>query len=108
MNLNPVTVISFMFTTGSNKFPAQIWSFDNATRVPLRVDFRMQAEIGARMSFYGLVELTDYRPVSGVMYPFRIVSFQPGKPPEIVTLHSVVLDAAAPRNEFNGAGGDIQ
>jgi hypothetical protein len=101
----PVTVIVFMF--GATKFPAQIWTFD-AANLPIQIDFRLPAEIGARQSFHVVVALSDYRSVSGIFYPFRITSFLPGTLPEIVTLQSVNVNATAPPNDFNGLGGDLR
>ena len=102
----PVTTIIFAFADGS-KFPAQIWTFD-ATNLPVQIDFRLPAEICARQSFPLAVALSDYRSVSGVLYPFQIVTSWPGKPPEIVTLRSVNADASAPTNEFTGPAGDLR
>jgi hypothetical protein len=101
----PVTTI--IFRVGSEGFSAQIWTFD-AANLPVRIDFRLPAEIGARQSFPLLVALSDYRPVSGALYPFQIVSFLPGKPPEIVTLQSVNANSTAPPNDFNGSAGDLR
>ena len=102
---NPVNVI--VFATGPQNFPAQIWYF-NATNLPVRVNFRLPAEIGARSSFPFVVALSDYQPVSGVLYPFGIVSFVPGKPREMVTLQSVVPGTTAPPNAFTGQAGDLR
>jgi hypothetical protein len=104
LDSKPVSVI--VFTVGREGFPAQIWYFD-AANLPVQVDFRSPAEIGARQSFPLVVVLSDYRPVSGVLYPFRIVSFLPGKPPEIVMVQSVTTNAIAELNEFNGTAGDL-
>jgi hypothetical protein len=101
----PVTII--VFTIEPDGFPAQIWSFD-ASNLPVWVDFRSPAEIGARQSLYGEVALSDYRPVSGVLYPFRMISIVSGKPPEIVTLQLVAPAAGAPPNMFNGPAGDLR
>jgi hypothetical protein len=101
----PVTTIVFMF--GQLKFPAQIWAFD-AANLPLLIDFRAPAQIGARESFPIVVALSDYRSVSGVLYPLRISSFLPGKPPQIIALQSIVSGATATPNDFNGLGGDLQ
>jgi hypothetical protein len=101
----PVTAI--VFRLGSEGFPAQIWTFDTAN-LPVQIDFRLPAEIGARQSFPLVVALSDYRPVSGILYPFQIVTLWPGKPPEIVTLQSVSANATAPRNDFNGQAGDLR
>jgi len=101
----PATVI--VITVGPTKFPAQIWTFD-AANLPVQIDFRLPAEIGARESFPIVVAVSDYRPVSGVLYPFQIVSFLQARPPEIVTLQSVNASATAPPNDFNGPGGDLR
>ena len=102
----PVTTIIFAFPDGS-KFPAQIWSFD-ASNLPVLIDFRLPAEIGARRSFPFVVALSDYRAVSGVMYPFQISSFVPGKSPQIVSVQALAASATAPTSEFNGPGGDLR
>jgi hypothetical protein len=101
----PVSVVEF--SAGPIQFPSQIWCFD-AANLPVLVDFRLPAEIGARLSFYGVVALSDYRSVSGVLYPFRMVSSVWGQPPQIVTLQSVAPGATVPPNEFNGPAGDLR
>jgi hypothetical protein len=101
----PVTVI--VFTIGKDRFPAQIWTLD-AANLPVQIDFRLPAQIGARKSFPLLVDLSDYRAVSGVLYPFQIATFLPGKPPEIVAVQSVSANATSRVSEYNGAGGDLR
>jgi hypothetical protein len=101
----PVSVV--VFASSLTKLPAQIWCFD-ATAMPVQVDFRLPAQIGARESFPIVVALSDYRAVSGVLHPFSITSFLPGKPPEILTLSSVAPASASPPNDFNGPGGDLR
>ena len=101
----PVTVV--VFAVGPTRLPAQIWSFD-ATNLPVRVDFKQPAEIGARESFPVVVALSDYQSVAGISYPFRIVSLLPGKPPQIIALRSAAASATVPPNDFNGPGGDLQ
>ena len=105
LDSKPVTVI--VFSAGPILFPSQIWYFD-AANLPVQIEFRLPAEIGARQSQYGLVALSDYRLVSGVLHPFRMVTFAQGRPREIVTLGSVSTSATATPNEFNGAAGDSQ
>ena len=95
-----VTVI--IFTAGPAKLPGQIWFFD-ATNLPVRVDFRLAAEIGAKKSVFGTVALSDYRSVSGVLYPFRIIEFAQG---EIITLQSVSSGPTASPDEPNALAGD--
>lgn len=98
-----VTVI--IFATGPSRLPLQIWVFDE-TNLPIRIDFRLPAEVGAKMSDNGVVALSDYRSVSGVLYPFRVVEFARARPPEIITLHSVNSSANTPPNAPNALGGD--
>jgi hypothetical protein len=101
----PVTVI--VFAIRKTNIPAQIWTFD-AANLPVQIDFRLSAEIGARQSFPIVVALSDLHSVSGVLYPFQIVSFLQGKPPEIVTLQSLNANSTAPLNDYNGPAGDLQ
>jgi hypothetical protein len=84
--------------------PAQIWYFDNATGLPAVIDFRLPTQIGHFRSLRGLTELSDYRSVSGVQYPFQIVTRVPGKPlPEVVTLQSVTPNTSASTLSTGGA-----
>jgi hypothetical protein len=101
------TVTTIIFALGAAGLPAQVWVFD-AANLPVLIYFRMPAEIGARKSFPLMVALSDYRPVSGVSYPFQIISYWPGKPPEIVTIQSLNANSTAPANEYNGLAGDLQ
>lgn len=101
------SVAVVIFTVGSKGSPAQIWSFDTTNR-PVQVDFRVPAQIGARESFPFLIALSDYRSLSGVFYPFQIVSVVPGRSPEIIVLQSVTAATTVPPNDFNGPGGDLQ
>jgi hypothetical protein len=103
---NPVTTIVFNFTIGP-RFPAQIWTFD-AANLPTMVDFRTPATIGARVSFPFAVLLSDYRQVSGVIYPFQIMAVVPGKPPQVISVQNITPSATAATNEFNGSGGDLR
>jgi hypothetical protein len=86
--LDSKPVIVIVFSAGPIPFPSQTWYFD-AANLPVQIDFRLPAEIGARQSLYGLVALSDYREVSGVLHPFRMVTFGQGKPPYVVTLQSM-------------------
>jgi len=106
--LNSRSVAIVIFNVGRAKFPAQSWSFDSVTHMPVQIDLRLPVKIGARTSFHGVVSLSDYRNISGVQYPFRLVSPEAWRPPEIVTLQSVVTDSVATQNIFNGFAGDLR
>ena len=84
-----VTVVSFWLAR-SVFGPAQNWYFDNATGLPIQIEFRLPAQIGHIKSLRGVSVLSDYRSVSGVLYPFHIVTATPGQPsPETITLQSL-------------------
>lgn len=99
----PVTVVIFAF--GPAKLPGQVWYFDGSS-LPVQVRFQLSAEIGTRKSVFGMVALSDYQSVSGVLYPFKIVEFSGRGLPEVVTLQSVSPGATASRNEPNPSAAD--
>jgi hypothetical protein len=103
----PVSVVRVMLTDGAVNSPAQFWSFD-AANLPVRVDFRLAAEVGARRSFPLVVSLSNYQAVGGVLYPFSVITFLPGTLPEWITLQSISTEASAIANDFNGQGGDLR
>jgi hypothetical protein len=105
MDSKPVTVVILAFQAGTVQFTAQVWTFD-ASNLPVKVDFRLPAEVGARRSIHGTVHLSDFHPVSGVLYPFTMVEWPPAAPTEVVTIQSVSSSVSAPVNEANGMGGD--
>jgi hypothetical protein len=105
--LDSVPVNIIVFAIGPQSIPAQIWYF-NSSGLPVLVDFKLPAEIGARRSFPNVVSLSDYRSVSGVLYPHEIVSLVPGKPRELVTIQFVTPGATAATNNFTGQAGDLR
>jgi len=106
INSKSVTAISFSVTAAPN-FTSQTWWFDGTTGLPTRVQFQLPAEIGSRMSFPGLIDLSDYHTVSGISYPFRIVVLIGGRPPETITLQSVSSSTVAPSAAFDASSGDL-
>jgi hypothetical protein len=56
------------------------------------------------MSKQGTTELSDYRSVGGVLYPFRIVTQMWGALPEIITIQSVTPSTTAPTTPISGNG----
>jgi len=89
----PVNVVKFLVT--SSQALTQIWVFDAATGLPARVFFESPAQIGQTKSFRALVDLSDYRAVSGVLYPFSVVTYMEGSLPETLSLQSVTPSANA-------------
>jgi hypothetical protein len=85
----------------------QSWFFDAATNLPLRVEFRLPAEVGSSMSPTGIIDVADYHSVSGIMYPFFIGVLAQGNLPEIIAIQSVTPGLSAPLPEFNSSAGDV-
>ena len=83
----PVTIVTFL-TTGSHAI-AQIWVFDRATGLPARVFFESPAQIGLTQSFRALIDVSDYRAISGVLHPFRIVTYMEDRLPQTLNLQSL-------------------
>lgn len=107
--LNSIAVNVVTFSLAANpQTPPQIWWFDASTHLPIRVDFTLPAEFGSINSFSGPIELSDYRSVGGILYPFKVVTAIPGKPPEVIVLESVTQDSTPSTNQFNSIGGDLQ
>src|SRR6266699_2495549 len=66
-----VTVVTVTMTRNAY-YDAQRWHFDSATGLPALVVFRLRSWIGLADGFVGMVELSDFRPVRGVVYPFHL------------------------------------
>jgi hypothetical protein len=66
----------------------------------------LPAAVGSKMSITGVVEVSDYKSVGGVLYPFNIVTRPERGQPELIVLQSVSPSAATLSNDFNGAAGD--
>ena len=106
MASKPVNVVKFLVT--SSHALAQIWVFDAVTGLPARVFFETPAQVGQTKSFRGMVDLSDYRPVSGVLYPFSIVTYVEGKPPEILNLQSLTPSAPTSPSQTAHTTGGVQ
>ena len=104
IGLQPVTQI--IFARARTAFGrAQVWSFDSKTGLPAQIEFNLPAEIGQMRSPRGTVTLSDYQPVSGVLYPFEILARIPGSPlPETIMVSSVGASATEPSNPTAATG----
>ena len=110
---DPATaVIVFLLPTQTGESvpaqPAQRWYFDTTSGLPTRIEFKLPAEIGQTQNFPGIVTLSDYRAVGGVLYPFQIVTFlRRQKATETITLLSVTPSTAAPSVGNAAVGGAL-
>jgi hypothetical protein len=101
-----VTTILFS-VVGVPSFTSQTWWFDTATGLPRRVEFQLPAELGSRKSFPGVIDLSNFEVVSGISYPFQIITILGVKPPQVITIQSVSPSTAPPSTSFDPTSGDI-
>ncbi len=103
-----VTVV-FSRAVGSagRNLPIQRWYFDEKTHLPRQIEFLVPARIGQIEGFSGMVALSDYRPVAGVLYPFQIETFLSGQHAhQKIELVSVTPSTDAPsQSDYLSAGG---
>jgi hypothetical protein len=107
---DPTTAVAvFLLPTQTGEsVPAQRWYFDTNSGLPSRIEFKLPAEIGQTQNFPGIVTLSDYRAVGGVLYPFHIVTFiRRQKATETITLLSVTPSSAAPSAGNAAVGGAL-
>jgi hypothetical protein len=102
----PVNIVKFL--AASSKGIAQIWVFDAATGLPARVFFESPAQIGRTKSFHALVDLSDYRAVSGALYPFSLVIYMEGSLPETLDLQSLTASATTSPSQAGPTTGGVQ
>jgi hypothetical protein len=102
----PVTVVKFL--AHDSHAIAQIWAFDATSGLPARVYFESPAQIGLTKSFRALVDLSDYRAILGVLYPFSIVTYMEGKLPETLRLQSLTPNMAFAPSQSGTATGGVQ
>jgi hypothetical protein len=85
---------------------AQTWYFDKTTGLPAQVEFKLPAQIGQMRSPLGVVVLSDYQAVSGVLHPFHIaMSIQGMHQLEVITVQSANPSAADPSSTATPTGG---
>lgn len=85
----------------------QIWYFDPSTGLPVRVVYRLPSLAGPKVFVSAEADLSDYRPVSRVLYPFRIVTYRRNEQ-SVVTLESVNPNAGISSVQFDAPTGGVQ
>jgi hypothetical protein len=90
-----------------NVVTPQTWYFDASTGLPVRVEFR-SPDIRQAVNFIpSAVDLSNYKTVSGVAYPFTVVSSVDGKTQVVFTVQSVVVNSGIGSSEFDNPGGAL-
>jgi hypothetical protein len=88
-----------------NVVTPQTWYFDIATGLPVRVEFRSPDTRQPTNFIPSAVELSNYKAVSGVAYPFTVISTVDGRTQVVFTVQSVVVNSGIAPNQFDSMGG---
>jgi hypothetical protein len=107
-SLGSKTVAVIDFYVPGVPFVAQVWCFDTSSNLPVSINFRLPAELGERISPQGVVNLSGYQTVSGVLYPFLLsVSIEHAHLPEVITIQAVTPSSSVLHGDYNSSAGDV-
>lgn len=81
------------------------WYLDSTTGLPLRVEYGIPSVQTTQVWYQAAVDLSDYRAVAGVQYPFKAVTYQQGRELQTVTLQTVEPNASIAPSEFDAPAG---
>jgi len=90
-----------------NVVTPQTWYFETATGLPVRVEFRSPDMRQPTNFNRSAVDLSNYKAVSGVAYPFTVVSSVDGQTQVVFTVQSVVVNSGIAPNQFDSTGGAL-
>ncbi len=79
----------------------QDWYFDPVTALPLRVEYRLPDASNALFFVNAAADLSDFRKVQGILFPFHILSYVDGKPRDVLTFSSVVVNQPVASTDFD-------
>lgn len=82
------------------KISNQVWSFDATTGLPLQVEYELPDDTNANRTVSVRDEFSDFRNISGVVVPFRIVSRVGMTRPKTIRITAVTLNAGIGANDF--------
>ena len=85
-----------------NVVTPQTWYFDTSTGLPVRVEFRAP-DIHDPLNFIPTaVDLSNFQLISGVAYPFKVVSSVDSQTQVVFIVQSVVVDSGIAPSTFDG------
>jgi hypothetical protein len=108
-NIGSASVL--IVTTGAEtKYPdnvvtPQVWYFDSATGYPLRVEFRSPDSRRPANFLPVAYDLSDFRMVAGVMYPFQVAFSINGQPVQAFSITSIQVNAIVSPSDFDAPSG---
>jgi len=79
----------------------QDWYFDSATALPLRVEYRIPDTSNPTIFIGAAADFSDFRPVQGVLFPYRVTAYQDDKALAALTLTLVAVNQAISSSDFD-------
>ena len=79
----------------------QDWYFDPTTGLPLRVEYRLPDASNTLFFVNATSDFSDFRPVQGILFPFQTLSYQDGKPKNVLLISSVALNQSIVSTDFD-------
>jgi hypothetical protein len=79
----------------------QDWYFDPATSLPIRVEYRIPDTSNPTIFISAAADFSDFRPVQGVLFPFRLLAYQDARPQAVLTLTSVAVNQPISSSDFD-------
>jgi hypothetical protein len=93
---------------GDTYVVGRTWYLDISTGLPLRVEYGIPSVQTTQVWYQAAVNLSDYRSVGGVQFPFKLITYQQGRELQTVTLQSVDANASIASSDFDAPAGGAQ
>ena len=81
----------------------QTWYFDTGTGLPTRIEYRFPNSKNPTQFGTTSVDLSNFKSIGNVLYPFQIVMSQLGLKMADVTVQSITVNTNIPASEFDSA-----
>jgi hypothetical protein len=86
----------------------QTWYLDSATNLPIRVQYRLPDKHHPRRFLVSTIDLGNFQPVSGVMYPFQATESTSGQQTGLITVATIQPNANITAATFDSPAGGAQ
>ena len=103
LGTNTATAVTFTFNpptklppgTTLPSVPAQTWYFSIQTALPVRIEYKASGTTPSGSVQLQAIDFSDYRPVSGVLYPFNMVLHRSDQVNQTLTIQIVTPSPSA-------------
>jgi len=105
----PVVIVTTAVETRypDNVVTPQVWYIDNSTGLPVRVEFRSPGVRRPANFTPVALDFSDYRAISGTLYPLHLVYSMNGKILQTFSINSIQVNVDISSSDFDGPTGGI-